>query len=72
MALWHACDLTRPWNDPRRDILRKRSRRDGLFLVGVVDDTVVATVMAGYDGHRGWVNYLAVAPAGNTAGSVGC
>ena len=35
---------------------------DGLFLVGTVDDTVIAAVMGGYDGHRGWVNYLAVAP----------
>jgi ribosomal protein S18 acetylase RimI-like enzyme len=60
--LWDACELTRPWNDPRKDITRKVAVDDGLFLVGEVDDTIVASVMAGYDGHRGWVNYLAVAP----------
>jgi ribosomal protein S18 acetylase RimI-like enzyme len=62
VALWHACDLTRPWNDPHRDIARKVAVDDGLFLVRVVDGAVVGTVMAGYDGHRGWINYLAVAP----------
>jgi ribosomal protein S18 acetylase RimI-like enzyme len=62
IALWEACELTRPWNDPRRDIARKVAVHDGLFLVGEVDGILVASVMAGYDGHRGWVNYLAVAP----------
>ena len=61
IALWHACGLTRPWNDPRRDIARKATTQPELFLVGVVGDRVVATAMVGYDGHRGWVNYLAVA-----------
>jgi ribosomal protein S18 acetylase RimI-like enzyme len=60
--LWRACDLVRPWNDPARDIERKVAVADDLFLVGVVGDTVVASVMAGYEGHRGWVNYLAVEP----------
>ena len=63
VGLWEACELTRPWNDPRRDIARKVAVDDGLFLVGEVDGAVVASVMAGYDGHRGWVNYLAVDPA---------
>lgn len=62
VALWHACDLVRPWNDPGKDIQRKVAMRDGLFLVGVLEDYVVATVMAGYEGHRGWINYLAVRP----------
>ncbi|MGZ4797697.1 MAG: GNAT family acetyltransferase [Acidimicrobiia bacterium] len=62
VALWRACDLTRPWNDPHEDIARKVAVSDDLFLVGVVDGVVVASVMAGYDGHRGWINYLAVAP----------
>ena len=62
IELWRCCDLTRPWNDPDLDIDRKvRHDPDG-FLVGTVGDVVVATVMAGYDGHRGWVNYLAVDP----------
>ncbi len=68
IAIWSACDLTRPWNDPARDIERKLAVADELFLVGVVGDRVVATVMAGYDGHRGWVNYLAVDPARQGAG----
>jgi ribosomal protein S18 acetylase RimI-like enzyme len=62
IELWHRCDLTRPWNDPDRDVDRKLARDGELLLVGVVDGSIVATVMAGYDGHRGWVNYLAVDP----------
>jgi len=62
VALWERCRLTRPWNDPRKDIARKLAVQRELFLVGVMDGAVVATVMAGYEGHRGWVNYLAVAP----------
>ncbi len=62
IELWRACDLIRPWNDPVRDIERKLAVADGLLLVGELDGAVVATVMAGYEGHRGWVNYLAVHP----------
>ncbi len=61
ISLWQRCDLLRPWNDPKKDIQRKLDVQPELFLVGVLDDDVVATVMAGYEGHRGWVNYLAVA-----------
>lgn len=60
--LWQRCGLTRPWNDPRKDIQRKLTTQPELFLVAERDGTIVGTVMAGYDGHRGWVNYLAVAP----------
>ncbi len=63
IALWRECGLTRPWNDPHRDITRKSSEQPELFLVGVVDGEIVATAMVGYDGHRGHVHYLAVAPA---------
>jgi ribosomal protein S18 acetylase RimI-like enzyme len=62
VALWRECRLTRPWNDPRRDIARKMQVNPELFLVGTIDGRVVATAMAGYEGHRGWVNYLAVRP----------
>lgn len=62
IALWHDCGLTRPWNNPARDIARKLSTQPELFLVGLADGNIIATAMAGYDGHRGWVNYLAVAP----------
>ena len=61
IALWHACGLTRPWNNPQLDIARKLSTQPELFLVGMVDATLIATAMIGFDGHRGWVNYLAVA-----------
>jgi ribosomal protein S18 acetylase RimI-like enzyme len=63
VALWEACGLTRPWNDPHRDIERKQSVQADLFLVASTGDDLVGSVMAGYDGHRGWVNYLAVAPS---------
>ena len=66
--LWERCALTRPWNDPRKDIARKLEVQRELFLVGTVDGRVVATVMAGYEGHRGWVNYLAVDPGERGAG----
>ncbi|MCL6237623.1 MULTISPECIES: GNAT family acetyltransferase [Acinetobacter] len=62
IALWELCDLTRPWNNPEIDIFRKLAQRDQLFLLAVKDDQLIATVMGGYDGHRGWVNYLAVHP----------
>jgi len=62
VTLWQRCDLVRPWNNPHLDIERKLHVRPDLFLVGVLDGQIVATVMAGYEGHRGWLNYLAVAP----------
>jgi hypothetical protein len=58
--LWHRCGLTRPWNNPHRDIARNMTTQADLFCVAELHGTIVATVMAGYDGHRGWVNYLAV------------
>ena len=62
VALWQACGLTRPWNNPARDIARKLTEQPELFLVGTCADKVVASAMVGFDGHRGWINYLAVAP----------
>ena len=62
ITLWELCDLTRPWNNPEIDIFRKIAQKDGLFLVAVKDQELIATLMGGYDGHRGWVNYLAVHP----------
>ena len=65
VALWHDAGLTRPWNDPRADIARKLAVQPELFLVAVDAQRadVVGTVMAGYDGHRGWLYYLASAAA---------
>ena len=62
VALWQACELTRPWNDPVKDIARKQGIQPEWFLVGELDGAVIASVMFGYDGHRGWMNYLAVVP----------
>jgi ribosomal protein S18 acetylase RimI-like enzyme len=62
VSLWRRCDLVRPWNDPHKDIRRKLDVKPGWFLVGVLDNQIVACVMAGYEGHRGWLNYLAVEP----------
>src|SRR5262249_26263853 len=62
ISLWERCGLTRPWNDPAKDIARKRRVQSDLFLVGAIDGAIVASAMVGYDGHRGWVNYLAVDP----------
>jgi ribosomal protein S18 acetylase RimI-like enzyme len=61
VRLWTDCGLTRSWNDPQKDIRRKLSVQPELFVVGEVDGAIVASAMAGFDGHRGWVNYLAVA-----------
>ncbi|QTP58839.1 GNAT family acetyltransferase [Billgrantia antri] len=63
IALWHACGLVRPWNDPAKDIERKVSMQPELFFVGEREGRVIATAMAGYDGHRGSVYYLTVDPA---------
>lgn len=76
VALWDACGLVRPWNDPRRDIARKATVQPELFLVaertgssssssrtgGTGAGSIDGVGMAGFDGHRGWVNYLAVRP----------
>jgi len=62
IALWQQCGLTRPWNDPRKDIARKLKVDPALFIVGVERGAVIASAMGGYEGHRGWINYLAVHP----------
>jgi len=62
VALWEAAGLTRPWNDPHQDIARAVAVWPDLLLVAADGDAVVGTVMAGYDGHRGWLYYLASAP----------
>ncbi len=62
VQLWTDLGLVVPWNNPYHDIRRKLDVQPELFLVGCLADKIVATVMAGYDGHRGWINYLAVHP----------
>jgi ribosomal protein S18 acetylase RimI-like enzyme len=68
IALWHACGLTRPWNDPADDIRQKLTTQPELFLVAVEAGEVVGSAMAGYDGNRGWVHYLAVDPGSRGRG----
>ena len=63
IALWHACGLTRPWNDPQRDLAFARSGPASDVLVGVLDGQISASLMVGHDGHRGIVYYLSVDPA---------
>ena len=63
VALWHQCGLVVSQNDPQQDIVSKMAFQPELFFAGMIDGQVVATVMAGYEGHRGWVNYLAVDPS---------
>ena len=64
IQLWQDCGLYRPWNDPHKDIARKLSVSPELFWVGVDEQgEVMASIMVGYDGHRGWINYLAVHPS---------
>src|SRR4051812_10696469 len=68
IQLWDECGLLRPWNDPRKDIARKLTTQPELFQVGEVDGELMASVMIGFDGHRGWVYYLAVSPKHRGAG----
>jgi len=62
ISLWQACGLVVPQNDPGMDIERKLKVNPELFLVGDYRGEIVASVMGGYEGHRGWINYLAVSP----------
>lgn len=62
VALWQRCGLTRPWNDAHADIALARQRDNSTILVGRDGGAIVATVMVGHDGHRGWVYYVAVDP----------
>lgn len=62
IELWQKCALIRGWNNPERDIERKLKVNPELFLVGLTGNRLVATAMGGYDGHRGWIYYLAVDP----------
>ncbi|MDO8150703.1 GNAT family acetyltransferase [Isoptericola sp. b408] len=68
VGLWRACDLTRPWNDPYRDIADARAHPAATVLVARDGDVVVGSVLAGYEGHRGWLYYVAVDPDRRTTG----
>ncbi len=73
LALWEACDLVRAWNPPAGDIALCRNTASSELFVGVrasraIAETLIATVMTGSDGHRGWLYYLAVDPASRGEG----
>ena len=63
IALWQSTNIVRPWNDPGSDIDRARRGDHSRILVGVIDGQLVASIMVGEDGHRGWVYYVAIEPA---------
>lgn len=60
--LWRVCNLLRPWNNPWQDIARKLAEDPSLFFVAEQNGRVIGSCLAGYDGHRGWIYYLAVHP----------
>jgi len=60
--IWRACKLVVPWNEPSKDIGCKTAFQPDLFFVVLENKNVIGTVMAGYEGHRGWIHYLAVDP----------
>lgn len=62
VALWEKTGLLSDSNNPYADIERKLSLGSDLFLVCCIDGQLVGTLMGGYEGHRGWINYLAVEP----------
>ena len=61
-ALWERCGLTRAWNDPAGDIALARKGANATVLLGRSDGGLVASVLVGHDGHRGWVYYVSVDP----------
>lgn len=63
VTLWGECGLTRPWNDPDKDIDRKVADSPWGFIVLRLGNAIIGSAMFGYDGHRGSVNYLSVHPA---------
>ena len=68
IELWHSCNLLVPWNDPVLDIDAKLADSPELFLVAVDNDGIIGSAMGGYDGHRGWIYYLAVHPDRQNSG----
>jgi len=69
VGLWDACGLIRPWNDPKADISLARSTATAEILIGLQDEELIASAMVGFDGHRGWVYYVAVHPDAQGTGA---
>lgn len=68
IALWRECGLTRPWNDPQQDFDRALAWPASTILVARERAALLGSAMIGYDGHRGWVYYLAVSPTHQRSG----
>lgn len=68
IALWTACGLTRPWNDPVADLTLAKGGATSAVLVAADDAGIGGTIMVGFDGHRGWVYYLAIDPGRRRCG----
>ena len=69
LALWgEVFPYDTPHNEPSLSLRRKRAEGDGLILVAEDGGTLAGAVMGGYDGHRGWVYSLAVAPGARRRG----
>jgi ribosomal protein S18 acetylase RimI-like enzyme len=62
IALWQRCGSTRAWNDPAADIALARKEANSTILLGRRDGALVASVLVGHDGHRGWVYYVTSDP----------
>ena len=63
IALWEACGLVASYNPPLADFERALTSQASSLIVAEQAGKVVGSVMAGDDGHRGWIYYLAVSPA---------
>ena len=61
--LWNACNLIVPQNDPIKDIQKKLDFQPELFFIALLNGQLIGSIMVGYEGHRGWIHYLAVRPA---------
>lgn len=68
ISLWHKAGVSRPWNDPARDVTFASKGPHSTVLVGLDGKRIVTTAMVGEDGHRGWVYYVAVDPGSQRGG----
>jgi ribosomal protein S18 acetylase RimI-like enzyme len=62
IALWETSGLTRPWNDPGADARLALDGPSSAILGSWDEGALIGSIMVGFDGHRGWVYYVAVAP----------
>ncbi len=66
--LWDRCGLLTDKNNPGEDIIRKMDHSPELFLIGRENEKIIATIMGGYEGRRGWINFLCVSPDARRSG----